>query len=40
MVNVSEQLKDLIKKILVPENERISLSEIFDHPWMKTKLNG
>lgn len=35
---ISKELKDLIEKILVPADERISISEIFDHPWMKTKL--
>ena len=26
---------DLIKKMLSPQNNRISLEEIFRHPWMK-----
>ena len=35
MKHVSADLKDLIKKILVPANERITMEQIFQHPWMK-----
>lgn len=35
MKKISSELKDLIKRMLVPAKERISIKEIFDHPWMK-----
>jgi len=28
-------LRDLISKILTPVQQRITLDEIFDHPWIK-----
>jgi calcium-dependent protein kinase len=34
--NVSEEAKDLIRKLLVPENERLSPKEALEHPWIKT----
>lgn len=34
MNKISNELKDLIKKILVPVEERITIDEILDHPWM------
>ncbi len=33
--NISNEAKDLIKKILVPENERISAEDILKHEWFK-----
>ena len=39
MANVSLLLKDLLRKILRPANERISIDEIYKHPWMTVKLN-
>lgn len=39
MKNVSAELKDLIKKILVPEEHRISIDQILKHPWMTGKSN-
>lgn len=35
MKNVSLECKDLIKRILVPEDFRPSIEQIFAHPWMK-----
>lgn len=32
-------LKDLLRKILKPANQRISINDIYNHPWMKMKLN-
>jgi calcium-dependent protein kinase len=34
---ISEEAQDLIKKLLVPEDERISPKEILKHPWI-TKM--
>lgn len=39
MNNVSPQAKDLIKKILVPRANRISIEEIYKHPWMTDKVS-
>jgi hypothetical protein len=39
MNNVSAQAKDLIKKILVPRGNRISIEEIYKHPWMTDKVS-
>jgi hypothetical protein len=36
--NISAELKDLIEKILVPADERLTILEIFDHPWMKIDI--
>ena len=33
--NISDEAKDLIKKILVPEDERISANDILKHDWFK-----
>jgi serine/threonine protein kinase len=38
MKKVSTLLKELIKKILVKPNERLTLKQIFEHPWMTAKL--
>ena len=38
MHKVSPYCKDLIQKLLVPENMRPSIEEIFEHPWLKTEL--
>lgn len=32
--NVSKEAKDLISKILRPADQRLTLEEIFSHPWM------
>jgi len=37
--NVSDDAKDLIRKILKPEAERISVTEILNHPWLKEARN-
>ena len=37
MKNVSVECKDLIKRILVPEEIRPTIQEIFMHPWMKVE---
>jgi calcium-dependent protein kinase len=34
---VSEEAKDLIKKLLVPEDQRLSPKEALDHPWLKNR---
>lgn len=34
MKQVSPEVKNLIKRMLVPARERISISEIYEHPWM------
>lgn len=39
MKGLSADLKDLIKRILVPENQRISIDQILNHPWMTGKRN-
>lgn len=38
MKGVSDSLKDLISKILVPEDNRITIDGIFAHPWMKEDI--
>jgi len=38
MNKVSAELKDLIKKILVSEDKRVSIDEILNHPWMTGKI--
>ncbi len=35
MEDVSLLLKDLIKKMLAPVEKRITIQDIFKHPWMK-----
>lgn len=37
MKGISTLLRDLLKKILKPEGERITIEGIFNHPWMKIK---
>lgn len=40
-INISEDVKDLIKRILrIDPNERMSLKEIFQHNWVKKMLNS
>lgn len=34
MKSISSDLKQLIGSILVPENERISIDDIIEHPWL------
>lgn len=36
---VSDEAKDLISKILVPEKERLSPKECLSHPWIKSSAN-
>ena len=33
--NISNEAKDLIKHMLVPENERFSAKQVLEHPWFK-----
>lgn len=33
--NVSDEAKDLIQKLLVPESERLSPKQSLEHPWIK-----
>ncbi len=40
MTNVSSALKDLIKKILVEDDKRLTIKQIFDHPWMSSKASN
>lgn len=35
MEDISLLLKDLIKKMLMPADKRITIEQIFKHPWMK-----
>ena len=37
MDDISSNLKDLISKILQPVDKRISIEEIFNHPWIKNE---
>jgi hypothetical protein len=39
MNKISSELKDLIKKILVPADKRISVDEVLKHPWMTGASN-
>ena len=39
MKGVSAELKNLIKRMISPLNERISIEQIFEHPWMKADLS-
>jgi len=36
--NLSAEVKDLITRILVPSEKRISIEEILKHPWMTRQL--
>ena len=35
---MSKEAKDLIAKMLQSQDKRISLKEIFEHPWMYTNI--
>ena len=35
--NLTPEIKDLIVRILVPADKRISIKEIFNHPWVTQK---
>lgn len=37
---VSDEAKDLINKLLVPENDRLSPKEALDHPWLQSTDTG
>lgn len=37
---VSEGAKDLIRKMLVPAEERLDSAQVLDHPWMKAGQKG
>ena len=39
MDSVSLFLKDLIKRMLKPAKQRITIDQIFQHPWMTVKSN-
>jgi hypothetical protein len=34
MDGVSAECRDLIQKILVPADKRVTIDQIFNHPWM------
>lgn len=34
MKKISTSLKDLISKILQPEHKRLTIDQIYNHPWM------
>ena len=36
--HLTPELKDLISKILVPANQRITVEGIMNHPWMSKQL--
>ena len=39
--SISEEAKDLIKKMIVsPEEKRISAKEAYDHPWFKANIRS
>lgn len=38
MKTVSAECKDLIKKLLLPDNNRLTIEGVFNHPWMKADL--
>lgn len=38
--NVSDEVKDLISKILVPEKDRLTLQEVLQHDWIKKYANN
>lgn len=38
MEDISSECKDLIKKILLPMDQRLSIEDIFKHPWMNKDL--
>jgi hypothetical protein len=35
---ISKPCTDLIKKLLAPEDDRITIEEALDHPWFKNKI--
>lgn len=37
---MSAEAKDLIKRILMPADKRITLEEIFKHPWMAKEVSS
>ena len=37
MKNLSMLVKDLFKKTLVTADKRLTLQQIFEHPWMKVE---
>lgn len=39
MKKVSSDLKDLISKILQPEDKRYTIDQILKHPWMSSTLS-
>lgn len=39
MKGLSSYVKDLIKKILVPPSQRITIEGIMKHPWMTCEPN-
>jgi len=39
-VKLSEEVQDLLSKIFCPQDQRISVSDIFKHPWMMSQLSG
>lgn len=40
MDGVSAECKDLIQKILVPAEKRMTVDQIFNHPWMLKELSN
>ena len=38
--NISMEAKDLISKMLLPEKERLSASQVLQHPWFNLVKNG
>jgi len=40
MDGVSAECKDLIQKILVPAEKRMTVDQIFNHPWMLKELSS
>lgn len=39
MKKISSELKDLISRILQPEDKRYTIDQILHHPWMNASLN-
>lgn len=39
MKNVSAECKDLIAKMLVPADKRMTIEQIYAHPWMTKKVS-
>ena len=38
MENISAELKDLIFRMMQPKDKRITIEQIYEHPWMKAPL--